>query len=333
MYFYLSTYVFILVFIIIYVYIIKNNNSNIETLQVQDCKQNTYSPKYISKGKSTFLSSSLAGSMTLEAAMVLPLFIFGILCVANFIVIINYQNIVQMNINNTAKSISRYSYITDRANEITNDNFKDEGIYVDKDVLVAGINTGYALKKLLNNEIVKYTKKVNVYGGISGLIINSSKIGVNEDGTSDLKVSYSIVINILGNKKYHLRLANRCYFHTWIGESIVEKKETNSKIVYITKTGSVYHLSKDCSYIDISVSSARYGDVGNLRNVDGQKYVKCDKCVKSEINENDKVYITPSGNVYHHNQYCGAIAREIIEIDISQIENRDLCSRCKKNGT
>ena len=332
--FYILLNIFILVFITIYVKNkkIKSIYSQINTLQVQDCITNTYSPmKCMDKNKSTFPSFSCNGSLTLETALVLPIFIFAIISFSYFFIILNYQNIMQTSLINTAKSIGRYSYTLSRINEFNEEDIENK-VTLDNEILLTGINTGYAWKKILTDEVKNYTKNSKVIGGTSGIVISSSSIGKSKDGINDLKVYYRMQINILGSINKRVGLGNRCYFRNWIGESIVDNTKQHTKTVYITKTGNVYHLTNTCTYIDLSVSKTTYGNIGDLRNSSGGKYNKCERCVKKALGSKAVIYITASGNAYHCNGKCSTITRDVIAIDISEIGDRTLCSRCQKNN-
>lgn len=66
---------------------------------------------------------------------------------------LNYQNIMQNNVNNAAKAVGRYMYLEDRAGELIDNKKKFETIKYDKDKLINGINTGYVWNKILTDEV------------------------------------------------------------------------------------------------------------------------------------------------------------------------------------
>lgn len=272
------------------------------------------------------------GSMTLETALILPVFLITIICFVNYMVIMNFQNIMQSSVNHTAKSIGRYTYVIKKMDGITGGNLDISGLSIDNDILVTGINTGYAWKKILTDEVKKYSDKVNVYGGINGISIISSKINEGNDGINDIRVNYRISMNIFGEAANIFGLSNRCYFHTWIGTSIDKRQAGVNKnyIVYITKTGNVYHLTDTCTHINISVSEAKYSDISSLRNEVGAKYKPCTKCVGENIKNNDTIYITANGTKYHCDSKCSKIKREVIQINLTEVGNRKLCDKCGK---
>lgn len=274
----------------------------------------------------------LNGSMTLEAALVLPIFMFVVVWFVNFMVVLNYQNIVQSSINQAAGLIGRYSYVTNRIGEETDISRNGSALDVEKEVLISGINIGYVWKKILTEEVKNYSKKVNVIGGYTGISVMDSKFNENDKGINDIRVNYSISMNFLGGLVHSLKLSNRCYFRSWIGTSIVKKisDDKDGQIVYITKTGDVYHLTNTCTYIKVTVIKAKYGDISHFRNVYGAKYRMCSKCADKSLKDNDNIFITESGTKYHSDRKCSKIKRDVISIDISEVGNRKICSKCAK---
>lgn len=276
--------------------------------------------------------SVLNGSMTLEAALVLPIFMLMVVWFVNFMVVLNYQNIMQSSINQAAVSIGRYSYVTNRLGKETDINRSSSTFDIDEDVLLSGISTGYVWKKILTEEVKNYSEKVNVIGGYTGISVIDSKISEDDKGINDIRVNYSISMDFLGSVVHSLRLSNRCYFRSWIGTSIVKQKteDKDGQTVFITKTGDVYHLTDTCTYIKVSVTKAKYSDISYLRNEYGAKYRICSKCVDKKLKDNDTIYITESGTKFHADSRCSKIKRDVISIDISEVGNRKLCSRCAK---
>lgn len=320
-----------LIAVVSFFVLLKKINNPQKKLQVKGCKRYTYSSRNISRDKSTFPLSLNNGSITLEATIVLSIFILFIISIYYFFNIINYQNIMQMSVINAGKSIGRYSYVLERGENYGNKYLTDNNkIDIDEDIITNGISTIYAWNKIVDGEVEKYTLTTNVWGGKKGINILNSNLNT-DTGENDLVVNYKIGIDILGIKNIKYKFANRCFFRSWIGESIVDiSDKIEQKIVYITSNGKVYHLYNNCSHIKLSVSAIIFKDIGSMRNVNGGKYYKCDKCVHKNIGNDEVVYITDSGTAYHSDSKCSGIKRSISEIDISNVEDRKLCSRCRQ---
>ena len=94
------------------------------------------------------------------------------------------------------------------------------------------------------------------------------------------------------------------------------------------KYGNVYHSTKECSHLILYITGTEYGKVGEARNEQGEKYTPCEFCGNKKISDATTVFITADGNRYHTNLQCSGITRNIIEIDIKEVDNRKPCSSC-----
>lgn len=274
-------------------------------------------------------SYRLKGSITVEAAIVLPVFILLIISMMNFFVVINYQNIMQFNVFSSALSVGRLSYTMDRLEDIKNKEEAIENIGINSNLIYSGINTAYVSEKIFTEELKDYTNEAGVVNGVRGVLVTST-VEEKTLGINDIKVNYRMEFSIMGNKKYNLRMANCCYFRSWIGESLKEtsKEGESAQKVYITQNGKVYHLKKNCTYINIIVVKVKLSYIDNFRNESGGKYYECEICAKKSSNKKEDVFITASGTRYHYDESCRKIDRDVIEVDISNIGERKVCSRC-----
>lgn len=327
---------------------VKNNiikKTQLNSLQVQGyllkMKENHSSSIFLSD-KSTYLSASfkIDGSMTVEAAIVIPIYFFCLTILLYFIFILNFQNLLHQNILNTAMDISRYSYAVDRVSNIINQtdsknkeesktNFSEQlsDLSITESLIRGGITGVYAYHKILDSNVKKMATNLGIYDGLSG--INMLESDYSKQEYVDFAIAYTVRIPMVSSRIYKLSFINRCYFRNFIGKSIDIKSNQLKDVVYITKTGRVYHIYNDCSHIDLSVVTVAYSLIPSLRNEGGGKYKKCAKCVKGEITEKNNVLITTDGDKYHLNKNCSGIIRHVVTAEISQIGNRTLCKRCK----
>lgn len=96
-------------------------------------------------------------------------------------------------------------------------------------------------------------------------------------------------------------------------------------IVYITETGVVYHKDYRCNYLDLSVRNVNRADLENLRNKDGSKYYPCEFCSERT---GETVYITDYGNRYHSTTTCSGMKRKIYAVPLSEVKGKGACSKC-----
>ena len=103
-------------------------------------------------------------------------------------------------------------------------------------------------------------------------------------------------------------------------------EDDDGNVVYITRTGRVYHESKTCTYLKTSVSAVAAEQVAYERNSSGGKYYECSAC--KDCTHTGLVYITEYGDRFHYSVKCSKIHRDIIEIRRSEIGDRPACSKC-----
>lgn len=184
----------------------------------------------------------------------------------------------------------------------------------------------YLDENKINNSCIK--------GGISGIYTFMSDF-MGDGDNIDIIISYSIKIPVpvLSIKEIpFLQRVRIRGFHGFIPENNEnEAQEQDETYVYITETGSVYHLIKECSYLKLSIEEEDYNSIHNLRNESGGKYYPCSICIDkhAEISR-DSVYITKSGDKYHSSLSCSGLKRTIFTVTIDQVGDKTLCSRCGK---
>lgn len=102
--------------------------------------------------------------------------------------------------------------------------------------------------------------------------------------------------------------------------------------VFYTDYGSVYHLSEQCNYLDLSIKSIKWSQVGASRNKDGRKYHAC-YCTADKKTEGSTVFITDYGTNYHGKLGCSKLKRTVHKVHKSEVDGKNLCSKCKGEGT
>ena len=130
------------------------------------------------------------------------------------------------------------------------------------------------------------------------------------------------------NGAYFERLAvARPFTGRYYSEAETDNAEDN-RIVFVTKTGEVYHTSNICSHISLSVREVDYTLVNSLRNKGGAKYYPCEYCAKGDLT--GMVYITDEGNRIHKDKNCSGIKRSVNTMKKADAEAAGYrpCTRC-----
>ncbi|MBE5906953.1 MAG: hypothetical protein E7277_09285 [Lachnospiraceae bacterium] len=113
------------------------------------------------------------------------------------------------------------------------------------------------------------------------------------------------------------------YVRHWQG---FRREREQDEFVYISKTGSVYHRSRSCYHLLVTIRSVNKDVVDTCRNRDGAKYYPCDYCGRYAGNI---VYITPEGNRYHSRKTCKNLLRFIRRVRLAEVEaTHRPCKHC-----
>lgn len=289
-------------------------------------KKNMNAPSILRYLERVSLCNSLEvkGSMTIEAALVFPLFLFLILSLLSAINIICLQSNMTMALRETGLPMSAYGYVfrtiehnnnLDLSGEITNIGFSQ--------IYVAGEIKNYLGKNYLDHSPL--TRGSNAMNFSFSSILDSNDV-------IDLVALYQVEPEFNMLPIPPLRLFSRFYARAWTGydveggQSQGAEQEIN---VFITPEGDAYHKYKDCSHLNLTIQGVSGEQITQLYNESGEKYSPCLNC-KERITSG-KVFITSYGNKYHRSINCSGIKRTIEVIPISKAEGRYPCSRCSKN--
>lgn len=267
--------------------------------------------------KSNRLAVRHSGSITIEAAMVLPIFIFCICYIMCFTNVVKISGELGNVLYESSKELSQYAYVYDKAVDKGNVE-KELG-----DIVSYGMGNAYVGSKLSKSFDKGYLKK-NGINGISGINLYLSSYMDND--IIDVIAVYKAAVNCNFFKLPDIPIVLRYRVRAWTGyKQDVDLEDNNSEdMVYITENGTVYHRTTACTHLRLSIKSVNKSDVKALRNDSGGKYYSCELCG----GDSNVVYITDTGNRYHKSKECRGLKRLIIKIPLSQINGRAPCSRC-----
>lgn len=272
------------------------------TTKITQIKQNLTSPRqniFLPKVKRVFLPASI----TLEAALVIPIFIFSFIIMAYTLMILNFQARVNQSLYNTSRTLARYSYVYDSSEAA--------------DIMAAG---AMVISEIGADNI----KQIGVVGGAAGFNFLFSDF---EDGIADIVVNYTIKFpfDIMGN--FYINCTQRARTRAFIGVNPCgEEGNADEKYVYVTVNGKVYHKNIDCTYLKLSIKSIEYSSLEQVRNKNGGKYYECEYCKQN--NAPKQVFITDYGNRYHFSINCQGLKRGILKIQLNKAGEYRPCSKC-----
>lgn len=254
-------------------------------------------------------------SMTVEAAFVLPFFLFAFLNVISILEIYRVQSNLSAAMHMTSKEMAVYAY---EYQAVFNDDVgKLESL---------GLTYGYASNRVKNILGEKYLNHSPIKGGASGIGWYRSSV-LEEDDCIDLIASYTIKppVAVVGFGEF--KMYNRMLTRAWTGydNAAAANQNADEELVYITPDGTVYHRSRTCSYLKLSIVPVNMAVLEDKRNEGGAKYYPCEECGNKE---RSVVYITNYGTRYHSSLQCSKLKRTILTVPLSKVGGRGACSKC-----
>lgn len=252
--------------------------------------------------------------MTVEASLVFPLFLFAFLNIMSVIDIYRVQCNLDMAMYTTVKEMAVYGHAY---SQLVDDDMNHLESY--------GLTYLYGAGRTKSCMQDSYLEQMPIEGGFSGISwIHSNMM---KDECIDLVATYKVkpFIGCMGFAK--IPLYNRYRTRVWTGYDIplISELREQDRIVYMTPEGEVYHLSKSCSYLRLSIRSVAKNEISGLRNMDGDIYYACKQCAQKA---NNTVFITLFGNRYHTSLQCSGLKRSIMAVPIKEVGNRPVCQKC-----
>jgi hypothetical protein len=278
-----------------------------------------------------------AASLTVEAALVTPLFLFCIIAFLYFIQIFLIQEQIQATITRIGLDLAKTAYVYEDFQGAI------EALNIEVSVFDSEFELGLGdlAASCLDSTILKLcarkylnTDRMNhscIVGGFQGLSFFHSKI-LREDDYIDIIVQYSVRLPLKLIVLNDMQMLQRVRLRAWTGYEVAasySEEEAAEDIVYVTQTGTVYHRNAGCSHIKLSVRSVT-GGLDSLRNNNGAKYYPCEICCKGKTDQSGLFYITSDGTRYHIDRECSGIKRNVKEIKLSEVGSRQPCKRCSK---
>lgn len=283
------------------------------------------------KGISLFTSVTrqAEGSMTVEAAVILPLFLCFFLNLGCAIELIRLHSNLEFALCEIGNRMAVYGYALTSADsgagESNPGESKENGVWSElKDVAFSYI---YVKNEIVNYLGEQYLEESPISKGTAGLHFPESEIFTGED-CFEIVATYEVAPfdSIAGFRNF--RMANRYYGHLWNGYHIpgTEGAGKSGDVVYVAENGVVYHSDRECSHLLLSVKSVSLQEAYTGRNEYGERYTLCMRCKDSGVQGN--VYITNEGDNIHYRVDCPGLKRTVNAVAKNDAEKYRACSRC-----
>lgn len=253
------------------------------------------------KRASVFISMiHVKASMTIEATLVLPIFLFAVLSLISVFDIMKIKSCMDVAVAEAGNEIAVESY----------------GGYMGD--LVKPLYISYKIQTFLDENLSKEdAEKISKYIFVTDVSF------LEEENILKFRVDYRVTLDFGMPGLKSIKLHTTYYGHNWLGYTSHKDAET---MVYISDEATVYHIDKNCTYLYVNVREVSYDSVENCRNDSGHIYQKCGFCGKLE--NTGTVYITAEGKNYHNVENCIGLTRTIYTVPLSTLSYKKVCSRC-----
>lgn len=245
-----------------------------------------------------------AGSMTVEASVLLPLLLFFFLHIMSTVEMLRLHGKLTFALWECGNQLTVYTAMPEEmGNRIA-------------DIAVSYIYVKNRLEDFLGEEYLDHSPVVSGSGGINYL-------ASRYDGDCvDIGITYQVAPQISVFPFPYMRMVNRYYGKAWTGY----ENNPDVQFVYVTIYGEAWHQTLDCTHIYITIREAGWENIDLLRNANGGRYYPCELCKDKE--KGKVTYYTEYGDRYHKDKECSSLVRYIRAIMKEDAISYRPCSRC-----
>lgn len=266
---------------------------------MSDKKLSSHDKKHISFGRASS-SACRKGSITVEAALAVPIFFLAVVSLLYLLEIMAIQTSVRAGLQAAGHKAAQEAY-----------------------------PLGILFPEQLESDLIQAAgaerlERSVVVGGSSGIHCDGSYLSP-VTGIGIIKACYEVKLPIPVFGVPPVRYEEAMRIKAWTGYEKSGLDNQNEEIVYISETGLVYHRDYHCTHLELSIRKVQESEAESLRNKDGGKYYPCEKCLHGVIHG---VYITDTGNRYHASLSCSGLKRTVYAVPLSEVAGKGACSRC-----
>ncbi len=248
------------------------------------------------------------GYITIEASLIVPLFLFFMLAMAEIYMIWMAQSHIHQALAAATDDVAQRCYIEKTLNKNNKDSF------VDIENLVSAVVIQKRFKDYLGED--PYVTRV-IEGGKNGIFITVKKDKENVK-IMLVKARYKAKINLPLPGTHSITLSNLIKQKAFVGFSEEESIKNGDYYVFVTPNREAYHLRRDCTHLLLDVCI-----VGSKQE---RGYTSCYYCGKTKSQKN--IYIAKNGRVYHTKRDCIGLKRTVNRVKISKVKGLGACERC-----
>lgn len=246
------------------------------------------------------------GSLTVEAAVVVSLFLLAFGTILSVLDIYRVQAMVKTSLHQSALELGTYAYAAEQGENSP-----------------AGVVSSAACGIYAKSRLPELGRYIKV--SMLGTTYKNHRIRLSA------RMEYNIPVSIFPLPA--LRFTNESQVNAWVGRIPGEEDEAGEndweEMVYVSEYESVYHTHSSCSHLDLAVQQGNLQEVKKQRNQYGGKYHSCDKCGQT-ADTGSLVYYTEKGDCYHTRENCSGLKRTVRLVKKSEAKGTRQCQRCRE---
>ncbi len=263
---------------------------------------------------------NIKAGMTVEASIILPLFFLFFMNILFAFDVLRLHGNLMGAMHQTGNKMAFYGYAYRKGIG------EEDLLWSEFGSLV--LSEGYAKRKIIDILGKDYLDHTCLVAGSQGLSFAKSSI-MKEGDRIELVVSYKVrpLAGLIGFPD--ISMENRYFGRAWTGYDVANKtneEKSEEPMVYVAENGTVYHMARNCVYLNPSIKAVLSSSVKEMRNEDGEKYRMCGGC-KGNLYQ-ALVYVTSYGNKAHSSLSCPGLKRTIYTVHLSETEGKGKCPKC-----
>ncbi len=275
-----------------------------------------YCANYLfSKRMSSVILLDSKGSLTVEAALVIPLFLFAVMAILSFVQMLHMQMAMDGAMHQCAKELATYGYVQSMWSQ-----GQEADLPLPAEMLFSEIYVKQQVENDLGSDYLKASPLNGNLYFLDSRIMENDRIELHSSYYVSPFFSLSPTAGFLTGQTAVARAFTG--YDNRASASATHKEE----YVFITEYGTSYHRNRGCPYLDLSVRKEFDDNLSALRNKDGEKYHACQSCVGTVAT--NLVFVTDYGEAYHSDILCSGLRRTIESVPISQVGGRTPCPKC-----
>lgn len=256
------------------------------------------------------LSGNEEGAMTLEASLIVPIFLIVLLMLTSAGEILMIHQQISHGACEAAKRAAVNEYRIRQKKKSGSD--------------LSGFSAKAAFLAAVNRKFLDHSALI---GGSAGAAA-ACRLTLTSKGEYIVSVRYYIRKTMPFLPTHTVSYEQSVRQKSMTGY-VPDGDELKKGYVYITPHEAVYHKDLSCTHLSLDISVDE--DVEKYRNKRTQ-YKPCDKCTKHEKGDFSCVYIAKEGESYHTDLGCSGLKRTVKQVDLSTLKGMRPCTRCAKQG-